>query len=108
MGFIDYTSIASGVSIGTLYLRLGNLDQLAGKDTFMSVGLFLESEGNGDQLSLRNDEVMFDFGSALETGMAATGVATEKDSFFCFLGFSSCWFPARKLPTTTWFRNNQK
>lgn len=36
-------------------------------------------------------------------GMAAVGVAVVANSVFCFLGFCSCWFPARKLPTTIWF-----
>jgi hypothetical protein len=51
----------------------------------MSVSLFLESGGNDDQ------------GSALDIGTAAVGAATYTYSCFCFLGFCSCWFPARKL-----------
>lgn len=45
----------------------------------MSVALFFDSDGIGDQLSPRKeaDEVRFGFGSALEIGMAAVGVIVE-------------------------------
>lgn len=68
----------------------------------MSVGLLLESEGREDQLSPRQDgEVeMFPLTSAVEIGTAAVGVAVETGSSFGFF-FCSCWFPERKLPTTT-------
>lgn len=73
----------------------------------MSVGLFLESVG--DQVSPRKDEEMFNLGSALEIGITAIGVAAEivTESCFCFFGFCSCWFPTRKLPTTTWFATTE-
>lgn len=45
----------------------------------MSVALVFESAPNGDQLSPRKEaeEVRFAFGSALEIGIAAVGVAFE-------------------------------
>lgn len=46
-----------------------------GKDTLMSVGLFLESGGIEDQLSPRNDVEDESLGSALDIGTAAVGVA---------------------------------
>lgn len=58
----------------------GRFDYPPGKDTLMSVDLFLvESCGSEDQLSPRKEpvEVRFAFGSALEMGIAAVGVATE-------------------------------
>lgn len=69
----------------------------------MSVALLFDSGGTGDQLSPRKEaeEVRFALGSALEIGMAAVGVTVEMYSCFCFFGFCSCWFPARKLPITT-------
>jgi len=68
----------------------------------MSAGLFLESGGKGDQLSPRNEEdEKLVLGSALDIGMAAVSTTPDNESCFCFFGFCSCWFPARKLPTTT-------
>lgn len=46
-----------------------------GKDTLMSVGLFLESGGIEDQLSPRNDVEDEILGSALDIGTAAVAVA---------------------------------
>ena len=76
-----------------------------GSDTLMSVGLFLLSAtaGIADQLSPRkeDEDERLVIGSAVDTGTAAVGVAVDITSSFCFLGFGSCWLPARKLPTTT-------
>lgn len=81
----------------------------AGKDTLISAGLFLESEGMEDQLSPRNEgDERWDLWSAVEMGMAAAGMTVDKESCFCFFGFCSCWFPARKLPTTTWSIKKEK
>ena len=63
-----------------------------GKDTLMSVDLFFESAGIVDQLSPRKEpeEMRFAFGSALEIGMAAVGIALVMYSCFCFFCFCSC------------------
>ena len=69
----------------------------------MSAGLSLASAGIADQLSLRMEDAAdrIDTGSSVEIGTTAAGVTLDITSCFCFLGFCSCWFPARKLPTTT-------
>lgn len=70
----------------------------------ISVGWLLKSGTKGDHVSARNEDVvvvvvvLYDFGSTLEIGKAETGNTT---SGFDFFDFCSCWFPDKKLPTTT-------
>lgn len=70
----------------------------------MSAGLFLKSGVTEDQLSARKvgeaDEMLC-FVSAVVMEKVVGGATPGTLSCFCFFGFCSCWFPVRKLPTTT-------
>lgn len=47
---------------------------------------------------------LYPFISSPVTELTMIGtIGDVPDSILCFLGLCSCWWPGRKLPTTTWF-----
>lgn len=81
MGVLIANVVSDKPHLATIYASsTGRFNYPPGKDTLMSVDLFLVGScGSEDQLSPRNEaeEVRFAFGSALEMGIAAVGIAAE-------------------------------